>query len=228
MLQPSALALLDIPSEFLDLYRRAAESCPGLAWTVLAAIGSIESAHGRSQTPGVHAGTNEAGAMGPMQFLGTTWADYGTDGGGDGRMDVYDPADAIFGAARYLCASGAATLATLPAAVWAYNHADWYVEEVLVLAGAYGLVPSPSVTPAEAAALVDHPNLTLTPEARHDLLTGSVDSRVVELLATAVETHRMGLSVFRPATPSSFGERHASRTTTRAGLSTSPTSTVHR
>lgn len=60
-------------------------------------------------------------------------------------LDVYEPADAIFGAARYPCASGGGRLTTLPAAVWAYNHADWYVQQVLSLARAYGADASVSV-----------------------------------------------------------------------------------
>jgi hypothetical protein len=122
---PSPFALLDIPAERLVLYQRAAESCTGLSWTVLAAVGSIESAHGRSSAPGVATGENSAGAKGPMQFLGPTWTAYGVDGDGDGKADVYNATDAIRGAARYLCASGGGELARLADAIWAYNHADW-------------------------------------------------------------------------------------------------------
>jgi membrane-bound lytic murein transglycosylase B len=85
----------------------------------------------------VHQGENVAGAMGPMQFLAPTWAAYGVDATGDGVRDVYNPADAVFGAANYLCATGAGRPAALRGALWAYNHADWYVDMVLELAGRY-------------------------------------------------------------------------------------------
>jgi len=135
---PSPVALAAIPAAYLDLYQGAASVCPGLSWTVLAAIGAIESGHGRSSAPGVHAGANFAGAMGPMQFLAPTWAAYGVDGGGDGIRDPYDPADAIYGAANYLCANGAGDPARLTGAIWDYNHADWYVVSVLDLSARYG------------------------------------------------------------------------------------------
>ena len=134
---PTALATATIPADYLALYGRAAATCPGLSWLVLAGIGSVESAHGQSAAAGVHAGANGAGAMGPMQFLAGTWSSYGADGDGDGVRDVYNPADAIFGAANYLCASGAGDVSTLRRALWDYNHADWYVEQVLQMAVRY-------------------------------------------------------------------------------------------
>jgi membrane-bound lytic murein transglycosylase B len=136
--QPSPLAVSDIPAAYLDLYRHSAAACPGLSWTVLAAIGAIESSHGRSTAPGVHSGANFAGAKGPMQFLDETWAAYGSDGNTDGTKDVYEPSDAVAGAAAYLCANGAGQLVTLAGAIWDYNHADWYVAAVIQLAAAYG------------------------------------------------------------------------------------------
>src|SRR4051794_15641434 len=102
--QPTTEALNDIPPKYVVLYQAAAR-LPGLTWNILAAIGDIESDHGRdpaSRTP------NQAGAMGPMQFLAGTWAAFGVDGNHDGRRDVYDPADAIPGAAAYLASNGAA------------------------------------------------------------------------------------------------------------------------
>ncbi|MDQ4069448.1 MAG: lytic murein transglycosylase [Actinomycetota bacterium] len=194
--RPSTFGLADIPAEYLDLYRRAAATCPGLPWTVLAAIGSAESSHGRSSLPGVGSGANSAGAMGPMQFLADTWAAYGVDGDGDGGVDVYRPADAVFGAANYLCASGAGDPSRLAEAIWAYNHADWYVTAVLSRAAAYGTAGLGTV-PADAAALVAHPNLTLTGEARADLLSGVADGRVVAALAAAAAEHRIEVSVIK-------------------------------
>jgi Transglycosylase SLT domain len=121
------------PANYLDLYRQsAARYCPGLSWTVLAAIGQIESGHGRNDGP------STAGALGPMQFLPSTWRIWGIPGFGDTAADIMNPYDAVPSAARYLCASGAAAGgASLYRAVFAYNHADWYVREVLALAGEY-------------------------------------------------------------------------------------------
>ncbi|WP_307829096.1 lytic transglycosylase domain-containing protein [Actinomadura viridis] len=117
---------------YLDLYKNAAKSCPGLSWTVLAAIGQVESDHGRN------AGRSSAGALGPMQFMPATWKSYGVDGDGDGKADIMNPYDAIPAAARYLCDHGAAGGGRrLYKAVWHYNHADWYVQKVLNLARAY-------------------------------------------------------------------------------------------
>src|SRR5690606_34245683 len=88
---PTALARSDIPPAYLRWYMDAAQACPGLGWNVLAAIGKIETDHGRSTLPGVHTGQNHAGAGGPMQFLAPTWAAYGTDGDHDGTKDRYNP-----------------------------------------------------------------------------------------------------------------------------------------
>jgi hypothetical protein len=117
---------------YLDLYKQAATTCPGLSWTVLASIGQIESDHGRN------AGPSSAGALGPMQFLPATWKGYGVDGDRDGKADIMDPYDAVPGAAKYLCANGAGGGgAHLYNAIFRYNHADWYVQKVLNLAKAY-------------------------------------------------------------------------------------------
>ena len=195
---PSAYAVADIPPEMLAIYRRAAETCPGLSWSVLAAIGSVETDHGRSTLPGVHSGENFAGAGGPMQFLQGTWDAYGVDGDGDGDKDRYDPTDAVFGAANYLCANGAGDPATLRRAIWHYNHSEAYVDDVLARAARYS--DAASLTPASAtsaAALADNPNLTLTDAARADLLAGAVDQRVVDYLAALVVNHRISVSVFK-------------------------------
>lgn len=117
---------------YLALYHAAATTCPGLSWAVLAAIGQVESGHGRN--PGV----SSAGAMGPMQFLPSTFAAYGVAVGHRGPADIMNPADAIYSAARYLCANGAGTgPAGLRSAIFAYNHADRYVQLVLGLAARY-------------------------------------------------------------------------------------------
>ncbi|MFG2088182.1 MULTISPECIES: lytic transglycosylase domain-containing protein [unclassified Spirillospora] len=120
------------PTSYMDLYKQAAATCPGLSWTVLAAIGQVESSHGRNVGP------SSAGALGPMQFMPATWKAYGVDGDRDGKADIMNPYDAIPGAAKYLCANGAGKGGKqLYRAVWHYNHADWYVQKVLNLAKAY-------------------------------------------------------------------------------------------
>lgn len=155
----SAEAIGDIPPAMLGLYQASAGRCPGLPWAVLAAIGKIESDHGRSTAPGVTSGSNTAGAAGPMQFgiggkAGDTWSAYGVDGNGDGRANVYDPADAVPAAADYLCANGGGDPARLSEAVFAYNRADWYVADVLAQAAAYTTVPSLPVGASTAQAAI--------------------------------------------------------------------------
>jgi hypothetical protein len=122
------------PTSYLALFREsAAQYCPGLSWTVLAAIGQIESGDGANMGP------SSAGALGPMQFLPSTWQIWGTDGFGDtGPPNIMNPFDAVPSAARLLCAAGAAAGGQqLRQAIFAYNHATWYVDEVLTLAAEY-------------------------------------------------------------------------------------------
>jgi Transglycosylase SLT domain len=122
------------PTTYLQLFQAsAARYCPGLSWTVLAAIGQIESADG------TNVGPSTAGALGPMQFLPSTWALWGIDGFGQtGPPDIMNPYDAVPSAARLLCADGAAAGGSaLSSAIFDYNHANWYVSEVLALAAEY-------------------------------------------------------------------------------------------
>jgi hypothetical protein len=126
------LQILPPPPQFLRLYKAGATTCSGLSWTVLAAIGQVESGHGRDLGP------SSAGALGPMQFLPSTFAEYGVDVDEVDAPDIMDPADAIYTAAAYLCVNGAGQGARgLADAVFAYNHADWYVQMVLTLAHKY-------------------------------------------------------------------------------------------
>jgi hypothetical protein len=120
------------PSSYLELYKAAATRCPGLSWTVLAAIGQVESGHGRNNGP------SSAGALGPMQFMPATWKHYGVDGDGDGKKDIWSPYDAVPGAANYLCANKAGQGGErLRKAIWFYNHSWDYVNKVMSIADAY-------------------------------------------------------------------------------------------
>jgi peptidoglycan DL-endopeptidase CwlO len=147
---PSAAAA-SIPAAYLADYQQAGTEY-GIPWTVLAGIGEAESGQGRSGAPGVHSGENPAGAAGPMQFgtgglAGNTWGGapihpasehtggYGIDGDHNGITDVYDPGDAIPSAAYFLKANGAP--ADIPAALFAWNHSDAYVTDVLNQAARY-------------------------------------------------------------------------------------------
>ena len=136
----------------LALYEQAAATCPGLPWTILAAIGTVESDNGQSNLPGVHSGANGAGAEGPMQFEPSTFAAYDepVPPGGANPPSPYDPTDAVFAAARLLCADGAAGGADLSGAVYAYNHSTSYVQQVLALAQTYA--SSSPVTTAETGS----------------------------------------------------------------------------
>ena len=190
---PSTAPAADIPPALLAVYREAAATCPGLPWSVLAAIGKIETDHGRSRAPGVTAGENLSGAGGPMQFLAATWATYGVDANRDGTADRYNPVDAIHGAATSLCASGADEPRFLYRAVFAYNHADWYVRKVLTQASQYESAPST----VDARSLLRDPRLTLSPSARADLTAGIVDNRLVSVLANLLTRHALTIVVFK-------------------------------
>jgi len=134
-LEPDATATTaPLPyAQLLGLWQRAGAEYD-VPWQVLASINRIESDFGRNMGP------SSAGAIGWMQFMPSTWMQWGLDANGDGVADPWNAADAIFSAARYLDAAGAST--DLYRAVFAYNHADWYVNEVLSLANLYGSNPT--------------------------------------------------------------------------------------
>jgi len=154
-----ATAAAAIPPDYLSLYQQAAATCPDLPWQLLAAIGTVESGNGTSTAPGVHTGANDAGAEGPMQFEPATFTEYAdpVPPGGANPPSPYDPVDSVYAAARDLCANGARNGADLPAAVYAYNHSDSYVQQVLALAGQLtaggGAGVAAGETPAAAAAV---------------------------------------------------------------------------
>jgi len=137
---PSAAATTTVPPAMLALYQQAATTCPGLPWMVLAAIGTIESDNGESAAPGIQSGANAAGAEGPMQFEPATFAEYDepVPPGGADSPSPYDATDAVYAAARELCANGARDGADLEAAIFSYNHSEAYVTEVLALAPVLG------------------------------------------------------------------------------------------
>ena len=149
----TAAATARIPPAMVALYEQAAATCPGLPWTILAAIGTVESDNGQSTLPGVDAGTNRAGAQGPMQFEPATFAAYDepVPPGGAAPPSPYDPADAVYAAARLLCANGAAGGADPAGAVYAYDHSTSYVAQVLALAQSFA-APS-SGDPGDAGAV---------------------------------------------------------------------------
>ena len=136
-------APIGVPNFFIDKFRippfllpiyQAAGIQYGIRWEVLAAINEIETDYGRNLN------VSSAGALGWMQFMPATWDMYGVDANGDRQKDPFNPVDAIFAAARYLRAAGADK--DLYRAIFAYNHADWYVESVLMRARVIGGLPA--------------------------------------------------------------------------------------
>lgn len=130
---PSALARAQIPSAYLQAFEAAAATCPGLSWTVLAGIGRVETDFGADDR------ISSAGAEGPMQFMPSTFAAYSTPvpPGGASPPSPFDLVDAVYAAARMLCADGARGGANVAGAVYAYNHTAGYVREVLRDAAQY-------------------------------------------------------------------------------------------
>jgi hypothetical protein len=217
----SSYAVSDIPRRYLDFYSEAAATCRGLTWQVLAAIGKIESDHGRSSAPGVRSGVNRFGCCaGPMQFnirngSPSTWDTWGTGV----VAQVYDPAHAVPAAARKLCGDGLARpdrihtdpcpsvvgSAALHTAVKRYNNACWYVHEVVTLAGRYtSTSTAPPLAPSRdpfVRALVGNKRITTTASRgcspRADLASGRLDLRVQSLLAVIADRYRIRLSCLR-------------------------------
>jgi peptidoglycan DL-endopeptidase CwlO len=135
----SAEAANSIPADYLMWFQKVGLQY-NVPWTILAGIGKVESDDGRTTLPGVTSGANAFGAAGPMQIgiegaSGDAWATFATAEDGIEPPSVYDPADAIAGAAKYLVAHGVQQDPS--AAIFAYNHADWYVQEVLSWASTY-------------------------------------------------------------------------------------------
>ena len=122
-----------VPVFLLPIYQAAGIQY-GIRWEVLAAINEIETDYGRNLN------VSSAGALGWMQFIPSSWRAYGTDANKDGKKDPYNPVDAIFAAARYLKAAGYEK--DVRRSIFAYNHADWYVDSVMLRARLIAGVPA--------------------------------------------------------------------------------------
>ncbi len=182
-LPSSSCAGSGVPPILIPIYQHAAAAYnlgpQGPA--VLAGINEVETAFGTNLN------TSAAGAMGWMQFIQSTWEMYGVDANGDGVKDPYNPEDAIFAAARYLSAAGMP--ANTYSAIYSYNHADWYVSEVLANAACY----APIVGGPSAAG-----GLSLTPQREVLTCTPASDWRAaipadyLEAFETAAARYELG------------------------------------
>jgi hypothetical protein len=187
-------APIGVPNFFIDRFRippfllpiyQAAGIEYGIRWEVLAAINEIETDYGRNLN------VSSAGALGWMQFMPATWKAYGTDANKDGLKDPYNPVDAIFAAARYLRAAGADQ--DLRRAIFAYNHADWYVDSVMLRARVLGGLPSNFVGsltgltqghfPVAARATYADDIAEQSRAARHGVVEPQAGRRSIEIFA---------------------------------------------
>ncbi|MDP8943183.1 MAG: lytic murein transglycosylase [Actinomycetota bacterium] len=184
-----------IPLFLLPIYQAAGIQY-GIRWEVLASINEIETNYGRNLN------VSSAGAVGWMQFLPSTWRRYGVDGNRDKRKDPYNPVDAIFAAARYLKAAGGDK--NLKKAIFAYNHADWYVDAVMLRARVIAGMPpdlTSSLTGLTEArfpvyARARYADDLSEREARRRLKPGQNAAKPVE------GTSRRGIEIFsRPGAP---------------------------
>ncbi len=169
----------EIPPFLLPIYQACGTEY-GIPWEVLASINKIETGFGTNLN------VSSAGAVGWMQFLPSSWEAFGLDANGDGRKDPYNPVDAICAAAHYLKVAGGAE--NLYDAIFAYNHADWYVQEVLLYARAYGRLPADLVG-----------SLTGLTEGAHFPI--AADSRYADDVSA-----RAALSQSSPETDESYGD----------------------
>ena len=215
---PSPLAVRDIPAPYLIAYRAASDAFdlgPD-GWSYLAAIGKIESDHGRSTAAGVRSGQNSHGCCaGPMQIhngFGAgagTWGVYKVDGDHDGRADIYDPDDAVATAAQL--PSGERRTGRLARAVFAYNHAGWYVADVIRQAADYR---------AQAASPASAPDRRSRSQRRLARAGPRIPGRAVR---SAHRRRRRATSSGLPAAPDRLLRRRSARARRRA-----PSRTCHR
>jgi Transglycosylase SLT domain len=146
----------EIPPFLLPIYQACGTEY-GVPWEILASINKIETGFGTNLN------VSSAGAVGWMQFLPSSWEAFGVDANGDGRKDPYNPVDAICAAANYLEIAGAKE--DLYDAIFAYNHADWYVQEVLLYARAYGRLPTDLV--GSLTGLTEGAHFPIAADARY-------------------------------------------------------------
>ncbi len=185
----------EIPPFLLPIYQACGTEY-GIPWEVLAAINKIETGFGTNLN------VSSAGAVGWMQFLPSSWEMYGLDANGDGRKDPYNPVDAICAAAHYLKVAGGDK--NLYQAIFAYNHADWYVQEVLLYARAYGKLPSDLV--GSLTGLTEGAHFPVAANARYAddlsaraaLKRSATDSRVSGNAAEVISSSptRRGINIF--------------------------------
>ncbi|MGX6449899.1 lytic murein transglycosylase, partial [Patulibacter sp. S7RM1-6] len=166
-----------IPPFLLPIYQAAGVQY-GVRWELLAAINEIETNYGRNLN------VSSAGALGWMQFMPATWNMYGVDANGDGKADPYNPVDAIFAAARYLKAAGAEQ--DVRRAVFAYNHADWYVDSVLLRARLISGLPADLVSSLTGLTQGVLPVAEDDGRARYGTAGADGDGDVLE--STAIDT----------------------------------------
>lgn len=220
----ASLVTAGIPPRIAGVYHAATQGrCPRLDWTLLAAVGQVESGHAAGRriaedgtvappvvgppldgSAGVRRIVDTDGgdldgdevwdrAVGPMQFVPGTWRRVGVDASGDGLADPHNIEDAVHAAAAHLCELTAE--ASVERALRAYNDSGQYVERVLAMQRAYrGLYAAADIT-EPGGSLLTHPNLLLTPQAAEDLRAGRVDQRVATLLSAMASQTEIGVSV---------------------------------
>jgi hypothetical protein len=185
-----------IPPFLLSIYQAAGIEY-GVRWEVLAAINEVETDYGRNLN------VSSAGALGWMQFMPATWKQYGVDANGDKKKDPYNPVDAIFAAARYLKAAGADE--DLRRAIFAYNHADWYVDMVLMRARLIGGLPANLVGSLTGLTQGMFP-VYATARYADDLSEKEASKRVRKgsnaALPVEADTSRRGINIYaKPGSP---------------------------
>ena len=196
-------AAIGVPNFFIDKFRippfllpiyQAAGIEYGVRWEVLAGINEIETDYGRNLN------VSSAGALGWMQFMPATWKQYGVDANHDGKKDPFNPVDAIFAAARYLKAAGADT--DIRKAVFAYNHADWYVDSVLMRARLIGGLPSDLVGSLTGLTQGQFPVGAKATYA-DDLSEREINKKIATgrnaAMPVEANTSRRGINVYAPA-----------------------------
>src|SRR3954464_3759132 len=205
-LAPPGPAPIGVPNFFIEKFRippfllpiyQAAGIEYGVRWEVLAAINEIETDYGRNLN------VSTAGAVGWMQFLPSTWKRYGVDANKDDRKDPYNPVDAIFASARYLKAAGAGH--DLRRAIFAYNHADWYVDSVLLRARLIGGLPADfvgSLTGLTEGHFPVHGKATYADDLSERETTKRVKKGENASIPVDAKSNRRSIDIFaKPGTP---------------------------